>query len=135
MAVTVTNNVVTALNTNKAITVNAATSTVVGGPEVFTLTPTKSSGKLALLFVEGSTAATGKCSYSIAAGDIGFASKAITGTFGSTAAAGSLDVLQIDTAHVLQSDGTIAITVSPGDTTAAMLLGTHAMKLYAISLL
>ena len=134
MAVTVTNNVVTKLNTNQAITVNAATSTVAGGSEVFTLTPTKSSGKLALLFVEASTAASGKCSYSIAAGDIGFASKAITGTFGSTAAAGSLDVLQIDTAHVLQNDGTIAITVNPGST-ASSLKTTHAMKMYAISLL
>ena len=134
MAVTVTNNVIAALNTNQAITVNAATSTVVGGTEVFTLTPTKSGGKLALLFVEASTAATGKCSFSIAAGDL-WAGKAVTGTFGSTAAAGSLDALEVDTARVLQDDGTIAITVSPGDTSASMLANTHHMKMYALSLL
>ena len=134
MAVTVTNNVIAALNTNQAVTVNAATSTVVGGSEVFTLTPTKSGGKLALFFEEASTAATGKCSYSIAAGDL-WAGKAITGTFGSTAAAGSLDALEVDTARVLQDDGTIAITVSPGDTSASMLANTHHMKMYALSLL
>ena len=134
MAVTVTNNVIAALNTNQAITVNAATSTVVGGTEVFTLTPTKSGGKLALLFVEASTAATGKCSFSIAAGDL-WAGKAVTGTFGSTAAAGSLDALEVDTARVLQDDGTISITVSPGDTSASMLANTHHMKMYALSLL
>lgn len=134
MAVTVTNNVIAALNTNQAITVNAATSTVVGGTEVFTLTPTKSGGKLALLFVEASTAATSKCSYSIAAGDL-WAGKAITGTFGSTSAAGSLDALEVDTARVLQDDGTISITVSPGDTSASMLANTHHMKMYALSLL
>ena len=134
MAVTVTNSTIAALNVNQAITANAATSTVVGGAEVFTFTPKANEGKIALLFQEASTAATGKCSYSIAAGDL-WAGKAITGTFGSTAAAGSIDALEIDTGRVLQDDGTIAITVSPGDTSASMLANTHHMKLYALELL
>lgn len=134
MAVTVTNNTVTALNANQAITVNAATSAVVGGAEVFTLTPTRPGTKTLFVFEEASTAATGKCSYSIAAGDL-WAGKAITGTFGSTAAAGSVDVLEVDSARVLQDDGTISITVSPGDTTASTLKDTHHMTLYAVALL
>lgn len=134
MAVTVTNTTIAALNTDQTLTANAATSTVVGGTEVFTFTPTKAGSKIALIFEEASTAATAKCSYSIAAGDL-WAGKAITGTFGSTAAAGAKEILQFDSARVLQDDGTIAITVSPGDTTASMLKGTHAMKLYAIELL
>lgn len=135
MAVTVTNTTIAALNTPQAITANAATSTVTGATEVFTFTPTKAGSKIALIFVEGSTAATGKCSYSIAAGDLWASGNALTGTFGSTGAAGALSVLQIDSAKVLQDDGTIAITVSPGNTTSAKLKTTHKMKLYAVELL
>ena len=134
MAVSITNSTIAALNTHQILTPNAATSTEIGGSEVFTFTPKASGGKIALIFSEASTAATAKASYSIAAGDM-WASKAITGSIGSTTAAGKLEVLEIDTALVMQDDGTILITVSPGDTTAAMLLGTHHMSMYAIELL
>lgn len=133
MAVTVTNSTLTALNSNLKITANAATSTVAGGSEVFTYTPKVSGGKMLLLFQEGSTAATALPSYSIAAGDM-WAAKAITGSFGSSAAAGAINALEIDTARVMQNDGTIAITVSPGSSVAT-LKTTHAMKLYALELL
>jgi len=129
----VTNTTITYLNVNQTLTANAATSTVAGGTEVFTFTPTKAGSKIALIFQSASTG-TVPATYSIAAGDL-WASGAITGTIGSTAAAAALEVLQFDSAKVLQDDGTIAVTVSPGDTTTSMLLGTHAFNLYALELI
>ena len=133
MAVTVTNTTIAALNTDQTLTPNAATSTVAGGSEVFTYTPKANEGKIALI-MQSTSAGTVPATYSIAAGDL-WAGKAITGTIGSTTAAAAIEVLQIDTARVLQDDGTIAITVSPGDTGTSMLLGTHGFKMYALELL
>ncbi len=124
MAVTVTNTTLTALNANLAVTENAATQSDVGGTEVFTVTPTKPGSKLLFVFEDGSTAATALPSYSIAAGDL-WAGDAITGTFGNSAAAGGKNALQVDTAKVLQDAGTILVTLSPGNTTAASLKNTH----------
>jgi hypothetical protein len=133
MAVTMTDNIVEKLNIPNAITVNAATSTVAGGTEVFTLTPSRSGGKMALFFETNSTAARKKCGFSIADGDL-WAGNSITGSFGSTEAGSTFDVLQIDTARVLQDNGTIAITVSPGSSTTK-LASDYNVKMYAISLL
>lgn len=133
MSVTVTNTTISALNTDQTLTPNAASSTVAGGSEVFTLTPTKAGSKLCLI-MQSTSAGTVPATYSIAAGDL-WAGKAITGTIGSTSAAAAIEVLEIDTARVLQDDGTIAITVSPGDTTTTILKDTHGFKMYAIEML
>ena len=133
MAVTVTNTTIASLNVDQTLTANAATSTVAGGSEVFTFTPTKGTGKIALIMQSASTGVV-PATYSIAAGDL-WAGKAITGTIGSTAAAAATEVVEIETGRVLQDDGTIAITVSPGDTGTSMLLGTHAFKMYALELI
>jgi len=126
MAVTVTNSTIAALNTEQTFTANAATSTAVNTAEVFTFTPTKAGSKIALNFSNlGSTAAV---TYSIAAGDL-WAGKAITGTIAGSAQ----EILQFDSARVLQDDGTVAITVTPS--TGTILLGDHAFKLYALELL
>ena len=133
MSVTVTNTTIAALNVDQTLTANAATSTVAGGSEVFTYTPVKGTGKIALI-MQSTSAGVVPATYSIAAGDL-WAGKAITGTIGSTAAAAAIEVVEIETGRVLQDDGTIAITVSPGDTSASMLANTHHMKMYALSLL
>lgn len=133
MAVTVTNTTISALNADQTLTANAATSTVAGGSEVFTYTPTKGTGKIALI-MQSTSAGTVPATYSIAAGDL-WAGKAITGTIGSTAAAAAIEVVEIETGRVLQDDGTILITVSPGDTGTTILKDTHGFKMYALELL
>lgn len=133
MAVTVTNTTISALNTGQTLTANAATSTVANTAEVFTYTPKASGGKMALIMQSASTSALKGISYSIAAGDL-WAAKAITGTIGSTAANSAIEVLQIDTARVLQDDGTILITVAPGTSTAS-LKTSYSFKMYALELL
>jgi large exoprotein involved in heme utilization and adhesion len=133
MAVTVTNTEYETLNTCQTLTANAATSTVSGASEVFTYTPSKGTGKIALIMQSSSTGVV-PAKYTIAAGDL-WAAGALTGTIGSTTAAAGIKVLEFETAKVLKKDGTIAITVSPGDTTTTKLKTNHAFKLYALELL
>lgn len=132
MAVTVTNTTISALNTDQTFTANAATSTGAGVAEVFTFTPTKKGSKIAIIMSSASTG-TDAMTYSIAAGDL-WAGKAITGTIGSTASANAIEALQVDTARVLQDDGTVLITLTPGSTSID-LTSTHVAKLYALELL
>lgn len=133
MAVTVINTTIEKLNTDQTLTANAATSTAAGASEVFTYTPKVQSSKIALIFQSSSTGVV-PATYSIAAGGL-WASGAITGTIGSTTAAKATEVVEIETAKVLQNDGTIAITVSPGDTDTSSLKTTHAFAMYALELL
>lgn len=133
MAVTVINTTIEKLNTDQTLTANAASSTTAGTSEVFTYTPKAATGKVALIFQSSSTG-TVPATYSIAAGDL-WASGAITGTIGSTTAAKATEVVEIETAKVLQDDGTILITVSPGDTDTSTLKTTHAFAMYALELL
>lgn len=121
MAVTVTNTTVTALNADQTLTANAATSTVVNGTEVFTITPTKGGHKNNLIFSNGT--GHGAFTYSIAAGDQ-WSAGAITGSI----AAGALEVLDFDSAKVLKNGGTIAITLTPAS--GKILLTNHAAKVY-----
>lgn len=123
MAVSVTGSPIVALNTIADLTANDATSTVAGATEVFTITPTKAGSKMLLDFYDASTEAMARPTYSIGAGDL-WAGKAITGTFGSSAAAAGHDILQIDTARVLTDDGTILVTLTPGST-SLMLASSH----------
>lgn len=132
MAVTVENTTISALNAEQTLTANSATSTGAGKAEVFTFTPTKSGGKIALIFSSASTG-TAPMTYSIAAGDL-WAGKAIAGTIGSTASATAMEVLEFETAKVLQDDGTIAVTLTPGSTSID-LKTEHVAKLYALELL
>ena len=128
----VTNTTIAKLNTDQILTANAATSTVAGASEVFTYTPKASTGKVALIFQSSSTG-TVPAKYSIAAGGL-WAAGAITGTIGSTTAAKATEVVEIETAKVLQNDGTIAITVSPGSSTVKLKTD-HAFAMYALELL
>ena len=132
MAVTVINTTIAKLNTDQTLTANAATSTVAGAPEVFTYTPKVQSSKIALIFQSSSTGVV-PAKYSIAAGDL-WASGAITGTIGSTTAAKATEVVEIETAKVLQDNGTILITVSPGSSTVKLKTN-HAFTMYALELL
>jgi hypothetical protein len=128
MAVTVTNSAITALNTITAVTANAATADVDNTAEVFTITPT-AAGRKGLLIIGGTgSAADGNISFSIAAGDL-WAGMAITGTVTKN----TVKMIQIDTARVMQDDGTIALTLTPAATDK--LLTDHAAYVKYIELL
>jgi hypothetical protein len=127
MAVTVTKTTIATINTDQTLTANAATSTVTNADEVFTLTPTASGGKLALMFQNSSTGQT--YTYSIAAGDFWASTDAITGSIAGPA----IEVLEVDTAKVKQSDGTVLITLTPS--TGLALVAGHTAKVYALQLL
>lgn len=133
MAVSVTKSPIVTLNTLADLTANAATSTVAGAAEVFTITPTAAGGKMLMAFYDASTEAVARPTFSIAAGDL-WAGKAITGTFGSSAAVAGIDILEVETGRVLQDDGTILVTITPGST-SIMLASTHHCGMYLAELL
>lgn len=119
MSVTVTNSAISALNTVATVTKNAATADVDGTAEVFTITPTKAARK-GLIIIGGTGAAADEdISFSIAAGDL-WAGMAIAGTVTKN----TVKMIQIDTARVMQDDGTILLTLTPAATDK--LLSDHA---------
>jgi hypothetical protein len=128
MAVTVTNSTFSALNTITTITSNAATADVDGTAEVFTITPTKAGKNLIIIIGGTGSGADGNISYSIAAGDL-WAAGAITGTVTKN----TEKALEIDTAKVLQDDGTILLTLDPADTDK--LVTNHAAYVKVIEML
>lgn len=116
MAVTVTNSTIGALNTIASISSNAATSSVSGTAEVFTITP---SGNKFLTIIGGTgSAASGNIAYSFAAGDL-WAGCAITGSVTKN----TEKMIQIDSAMVLSASGTVALTLTPNS--ADRLLTDH----------
>lgn len=126
MAVTITNTLIAALNTDQALTFNAATSTVDDATEAFTYTPTGKDSKIVIGMKNG----TGILSYSIAKGTGVFqAAAAKTGTVSAT----STDVIQIETGKFIDDDGEIVITLTPASGTA--LLTDHAASMFVIELL
>lgn len=126
MAVTITNTLIAALNTDQALTFNAATSTVDNATEAFTYTPTGKDSKIVIGMKNG----TGILSYSIAKGTGVFqAAAAKTGTVAAT----STDVIQIETGKFIDDDGEIVITLTPANGTA--LLTDHAASIFVIELL
>lgn len=126
MAVTITNTLIAALNTDQALTFNAATSTVDDATEAFTYTPTGKDSKIVIGMKNG----TGILSYSIAKGTGVFqAAAAKTGTVAAT----STDVIQIETGKFIDDDGEIVITLTPASGTA--LLTDHAASMFVIELL
>jgi hypothetical protein len=126
MAVTVTKTTIAALNVEQTFTANAATSSTIDQAEVFTITPTKSAGKYALFFYNGS--GHGAITYSIAAGGM-WGAKAVTGSI----AAGATEVLQLDDYKVKKSDGTLAVTLTPAS--GKRLLTDHAAGMYVLELI
>jgi hypothetical protein len=132
MAVTITTSPVTAFNTIIAGTENLATADTDALAEVFTYTPTASGGKILIEFDLSNKAAVAAAdadaTFSIAAGDF-WAGKAITGTITKA----TKKAIQVETANVLQDDGTIAITLTPGANDK--LLSNHAANIVIYELL
>ena len=113
MAVAIKNSAVVAFNTILAGTENLATADTDKLAEVFTYTPTASGGKILIEFdlsnKLATAAADADATFSIAAGDF-WAGKAVTGTITKA----TKQAIQVETANVLQDDGTILITLTPG---------------------
>lgn len=130
---TVTNTTISALNTNVTFNTVSATEDTAGTAQTFNFTKTKKGSKIVLILNDNSTAAIKPVTYSITAGDL-FASNAITGTIGTSTAAGISVALQIDDARVVDSDGVIAVVVTPGGSTAGLTTA-HAFSMSAIELL
>ena len=113
MAVAITSSPVVAFNTILAGTENLATADADALAEVFTYTPTASGGKILIEFdlsnKLATAAADANATFSIAAGDF-WAGKAVTGTITKA----TKKAIQVETANVLQDNGTILITLTPG---------------------
>jgi len=128
MAVTITKSTISALNTITTVTSNAATADTDALAEVFTVAPSKSGTKAVLIIGGTGSGADDAMTYSIAAGDF-WAGKAVTGTVTKN----TEKMIEIETANVLQDDGTIAITLTPAATDK--LLTNHAAYMKFIELL
>jgi hypothetical protein len=113
MAVSVVNSTVVALNTVTATTRNLATADTDSLAEVFTITPTRPDGKVIIVLdldnLVATAAADADATFSIAAGDF-WAGAAVTGTITKS----TKKIIQVETAKVLQNDGTILLTLTPG---------------------
>jgi len=113
MAVAVSNNTIAAYNVVKATVTNAATADTDALAEVFTITPTRGDGKTLIVLdlenVAAAAAADADATFSIAAGDL-WAGAAITGTVTKA----TKKYIQVENAKVMQDDGTILLTLTPG---------------------
>ena len=127
MAVTVTNSTISAFNTITTMTSNAATANTDALAEVFTITPTETTARLAVIIGGTGSLADGDITYSFAAGDF-WAGKAVTGTVTKN----TEKIVQVETANVLQDDGTILLTLTPASTDK--LLTDHAAYVKVIEL-
>ena len=126
MAVAITNTLIAALNTDQAVTFNAATADTADLAEAFTYTPTGKDSKV-LFFIKNGT---GTLSYSIAAGAGVFqAGAAKTGTV----AANTTDVIQIETGKFSSATGTVVVTLTPASGTK--LLTNHAASMYVTEMI
>lgn len=110
MAVTVTNSTVLAYNAPAVVTANAATADTNGLGEVFTITPTKANQSCALIIGGTGSAAVGDIAVSVAAGDMWAG-----GEVAATVKKNTEVVIQLETAKVTKKDGTIAVTLTPGE--------------------
>ena len=111
MAVTVTNSTIAAFDTITTVTKNAATADTDSTAEVFTITPTKAGHRCVLIIGGTGSLADGNITYSVAAGDY-WASVAVTGTVTKN----TEKMIELETAKILQNDGTIAVTLTPAAT-------------------
>ena len=132
MAVTCTNSTITAFNTATATTRNLATADTDALAEGFTITPTRPDGKLLIVLdldnLVATAAADADATFSIAAGDF-WAGAAVTGTVTKS----TKKIIQVETAKVLQNDGTILLTLTPGANDK--LLSNHAAAVEVFELL
>lgn len=127
MAVSVTNTTIAALNTDQTLTANVATVDSANTPEVFTITPTKKGSKLLIVFQNANS--NGAYTYSIAAGAAWASTSAITGSIAQNAK----EVLQLDTAKVMSSTGTILVTLTPA--TDKKLASEHVATMFVAELI
>jgi hypothetical protein len=127
MAVAVTNTLLTALNADQTLTMNAATSSVIDATEAFTITPTGKPNKTLIALYNG--AGHGAITYSIAAGANVFkAGAAKTGSI----AAGATEVIQLDMGRYTSATGTIVCTLTPAS--GKRLLTDHASGMWVAEL-
>jgi len=127
MAVTVTNSTISAFDTITAVTSNAATADTDALAEVFTITPTEITARLSVIIGGAGSGADGNITFSFAAGDL-WAGVAVAGTVTKN----TEQAIQVETAHVLQDDGTILLTLTPAATDK--LLTNHAAYVKVIEL-
>lgn len=126
MAVSCTNTTINGLNAITTITDNPATSSTIDQTEVFTITPTKSDGKVAIIIENGPT--QGTVTYSIAAGGYWAAGSALTGSV----AQGTSRVIELESAKYKAQAGTIAITFTPAS--GKRLATDHALVVQVIQM-
>lgn len=107
----VTNSTIAAFDTITAVTATAATVDTDGGAEVFAITPTKAGHRCALIIGSTSAVPDGNITFSVAAGDF-WAGVAVTGTVTKN----TEKMIELETAKILQNDGTIALTLTPAGT-------------------
>ena len=127
MATAVTSSKIVAYDTFAAVTSIAATANTDGGEEEFTITPAKGCQSGVIIVGGTGSAADGDITYSIAAGDL-WAGKALSGTITQNTTV----MIQVETARVMQDDGTISLTLDPAATDK--LLTDHAASVKFIEL-
>lgn len=124
--IAMTNTLIAALNTDQALTFNAADATTNDAAQIFNYTPTGKPSKVVIGIKNG----TGVLSYSIAAGAGVFkAAAAKTGTV----AANTTDVIEIEVGKYKLATGKIAVTLTPASGTA--LLTNHAASVFVLELI
>jgi hypothetical protein len=124
--IALTNTLVATLNTDQALTFNAADADTSNLAQIFNYTPTGKDGKVVIGFQVANS--HGAVAFSIAGG---------AGVFGTAAKTGSVaenttDVIQIETGRYMLSTGKIAITCTPAS--GKRLTSDHALKIWVVEL-
>lgn len=118
MSVTVTESIITALNTLTTVTSNAATSTTIDEAEVFTYAPTQAPKSVTVIIGNGT--GHGALTAAFSAGDM-WGAKALGSL---SVGAGEEKMIKIDSFKAMQNDGTIDLTLTPAS--GKRLLTDHA---------
>jgi hypothetical protein len=124
--IAVTNTSLAALNIGYPVTANAATATVANETQKFVITPNKRDDKTLVRITVGPT--NGAVAFSIAAGDFWMGIAAQTGSV----AQATSEVIEIESAKYMKSDGTIEITFTPAS--GKILLTDHALSVEVYSM-
>jgi hypothetical protein len=125
--IAIVNTKLTALNTDAALTLNAADEGTNDTAQTFVYTPTGKDNKIVFGFQVA--ASHGTVTWSIANGVGVFAKGAKTGS----TAQDTTDVIQIETGRHLLANGTVTIAFTPAS--GKDLTNDHALKVWAIELL
>ena len=126
--ITLTKTTITALNTDTALTLNAADADTNDLAQKFYYTPAAKEHKVALGFQVANS--HGAVSFAITKGARVFGTAA-NKTF--TTAQATTDIIQIETGKYMLADGTIEITATPAS--GKKLTTDHALKIFVIELL